>query len=257
MKMYFRFFTLSLLVGFLVVSCSEEEEPMLAPPSITHFEYGAGTTHSTIPVGYKGSDLHLAADIEADAAIREIVLSIHSHDATPSEEEVEWDFERIYNDAKYQVMNPEFHEHIDIPENIPSGEYHISLSVEDELGNTTNHESELQIVDPILFSDIDVPSSANRGDDFHAEFKVTAIHGIHSISVDIHAHGLTPQEGEVVWDHEEEFSEGYHGETEAVFHEHIEIPNTAPAGEYHVLFTVEDEKGNAQKFDTHVEIIKN
>jgi len=257
MKMYFRFFTLSLLVGFLVVSCSEEEEPMLAPPSITQFEYGAGTTHSTIPVGYKGSDLHLAADIEADAAIREIVLSIHSHDATPSEEEVEWDFERIYNDAKYQVMNPEFHEHIDIPENIPSGEYHISLSVEDELGNISEQEGELEIIDPVQINDVEIADSVVRGAEIHAEFSIHAIHGIHKVSVDIHSHGLIPGDGEMEWTYEQEFTGDYHGKTEVVFHEHIDVPITAPAGEYHVLFIVEDEKGNSKAYDTYTEVINN
>ena len=83
---------------------------------------------------------------------------------------------------------------------------------------------------------------------------IDAINGIHSITVDVHAHGLTVGEGEVEWDYEEEFLEGYHEETEAEFHEHIDVPATAPAGEYHIIFTVEDEDGDTIEYETHIDV---
>ena len=41
------------------------------------------------------------------------------------------------------------------------------------------------------------------------------------------------------------FTGKYLGETSVHFHEHIEVPADAPAGEYHLHFTVTDAEGNA------------
>lgn len=257
MKMYFNFATVSLSLALLLMACSKEDDPILKSPIISHFEYGAGITHSSVPVGYKGSDLHLEADIEAEAVVREITIDIHAHDATPSDEEVEWNFHQSFEDPKYQVKNPVFHEHIQIPENIPSGEYHIALTVTDEMGNISEQEGELEILDPVQINDVEIADSVVRGAEIHAEFSIHAIHGIHKVSVDIHSHGLIPGDGEMEWTYEHEFTGDYHGETEVVFHEHIDVPITAPAGEYHVLFIVEDEKGNSKTYDTYTEVINN
>ncbi|WBL45114.1 DUF4625 domain-containing protein [Algoriphagus halophytocola] len=70
----------------------------------------------------------------------------------------------------------------------------------------------------------------------------------------MHAHGVTPGAGEVEWDFEEIYEEGYHGLTEAEFHEHIDVPANAPAGEYHITFSIEDEEGNIQEFESHIDV---
>lgn len=137
--------TLLVLVAFTVTlaSCSDDDEP--AAPVITNFEYGEGSTHSTDPVAYKGFEIHLEADIVAAGTIQSIVLEIHSHDATPGDGEVAWDFEQTYT-AKYQVKNATFHEHVDIPGNIPAGEYHVELIVTDKNGRSTEVEGHLEIL---------------------------------------------------------------------------------------------------------------
>src|SRR5690606_8154615 len=137
------------------------------------------------------------------------------------------------------VINPTFHEHIDIPSNVATGEYHIVLTVIDGAGNSTESEGHLQILPPIALSAISINESVVRGSDFHTEFTINAVHGIHQIGVDVHAHGLVPGTDELEWEFENIYSEGYHGQTEVEFHEHIDVPETAPAGEYHIKFTVE------------------
>src|SRR5690606_29189238 len=133
--------------------------------------------------------------------------------------------------------NPNFHEHVDIPADIPAGEYHIELTVTDRSGNSTTVEGHLQILDPIALEGISMDTSVVRGNDFHVEFLVAAVHGIHDIALDIHAHGIEPGAGEVEWHLQQNFEQGYHGLTQAEFHEHIDVPATAPAGEYHMVFT--------------------
>lgn len=267
MKPNLKFLAIVASVGLFLQSCSSDDDEgaiELNAPVITNFEFGEGhhdedgdddhDHDSEEAYAFKGSDIHLAAEIAAEATVSSITLSIHSDEVTAGEGEVDWDFEQVFTDAKYLVLNPEFHEHIDVPTDIPSGEYHIELLVTDELGNSTEVDGHLIILDAIAISGFEMDETVARGDDFHIEFMILAAHGIHSITVDIHADGVTPGEGEVAWDFEEEFLEGYHEEMEAEFHEHIDVPATAPAGEYHIIFTVEDEDGNTVAYETHIDV---
>ncbi|GAB7256870.1 DUF4625 domain-containing protein [uncultured Polaribacter sp.] len=254
MKTNFKFLAIIAFVGITLQSCSSEEEIELSAPVISNFEFGEGSDHTTEQVAYKGSDIHLEADITAEAVVSSITLHIHGHDLAVGDNEVEWEFEQVYTDAKYLVINPTFHEHVDIPANIPAGEYHVELVVTDELGNTTEVEGHVDVLDPITLSEMSVDTTVQRGKDLHAEFMIDAVNGIHSISVDIHAHDLAVGDGEVEWDFEKEYLGDYHEKTSVEFHEHIDVPATAPAGEYHIMFTVEDEDGNTKEYETHIDV---
>lgn len=255
MKTNLKPLTIIAFLGILLHSCSNDDEnPALTAPKISNFEYGQGSAHSDDRVAYRGSDIHLEAEILAEATVSSITVSIHAHDLTAGEGEVEWDFEQTYIDAGYLVINPTFHEHIDIPSNVATGEYHIVLTVTDASGNSTESEGHLQILAPISLSGVSISESVVRGSDFHTEFTINAVHGIHQINVDIHAHGLTPGTGELEWNFENNYSEGYHGQTEVEFHEHIDVPDTSPAGEYHIVFTVEDEEGNTLEYESHIDV---
>jgi hypothetical protein len=254
MKTNFKFLAVIAFVGITLQSCSSDETLDLNAPIISGFEYGKGSEHTTDQVAYKGSDIHLEAEINAEAIVSSITLSIHGHDLALGEDEVQWDFEQVFTDTEYLVINPTFHEHIDVPSNIPAGEYHVELTVTDELGNSTEVDGHIQILDPITLSDISIDSTVARGSDFHAEFMIDAVNGIHSVSVDAHAHGITVADGEVEWDFEQEFLEKYHEQTSIEFHEHIDVPATAPVGEYHILFTVEDEDGNTKEYEAHIDV---
>ena len=231
-KSNFKLIAITLFLGTFLYSCNSDDDGSSSDaPLISNFEYGEGSSHSTNQVAYKGSDIHIEADISAEAIVSSITLSIHAHDLTPSDGEEDWDFVQVFTDSNYLALNPTFHEHIDVPTNIPSGEYHVELLVIDESGNSTEVEGYIQILDYITLSEISIASSVARGSDLHTEFLINAVNGIHNISVDIHAHDLTPADGEVEWEYEAVFEEGYHELTEADFHEHIDVPATASAGE--------------------------
>jgi len=251
-----KFLVIVSFLGILLTSCSSDDDNNLSleAPKISNFEYGEGSSHSTDQVAYKGSDIHMEAEINAPAVVSSIDVSIHGHDLTLAEGEVEWDFEKTFTDEKYLVINPTFHEHIDIPSDIPAGEYHVVLTVNDELGNSTEVEGHVQILDAIVLSNISIDETAVRGSDFHAEFMINAVNGVHNITADIHAHGITPGAGEAEWHYEETFEEGYHGLSEVEFHEHIDIPANTPAGEYHMVFKVEDEEGNIKEYSSHINV---
>ena len=112
MKTNFKFLAIILSLGFFLQSCSSDDDSSVYNrPVITDFEYGEGSTHSSDPVAYTGSDLHVEADIYAEATVSSITLEIHSHDLTAADGEVVWDFQQVFNDAAYQVINPTFRAH--------------------------------------------------------------------------------------------------------------------------------------------------
>ena len=256
MKINFKHVALFVLAGITLSSCSDDDNELIVEeaPLISNFEFGQGSSHGDGHVAYTGSDIHLEAEIVAEAGVKSISVDIHAHDLEVGEGEEEWDFEKIWDDTKYQAINPKFHEHIDVPSNAPAGEYHITFTVTDENGNSTEIEGHIDIMKPITISDLSIDESVERGDDFHVEFTIDAVHGVHHVIVDIHAHGLTVGEGEAEWHFDQEFEEGLHGKTSAAFHEHIDVPATAPVGEYHMVITIEDEAGNTTKIDTHIDV---
>ena len=253
MKQLKHAFLISIL-GLFLVSCQDDEDVTFDAPVISNFEFGNGGTHSTDGTAYRGSDIHIEAEILAEATVASITVSIHGHDIVVGEGEEEWDFSHTYTDDKYLVRNPTLHEHIDIPATAPAGEYHVTMEVTDEAGQTTEVEGHLEVMASVSISEFHMDEAVVRGDDFHVEFMIHAVNGIHQITVDVHGHGITPGAGEAEWDFEKTFEEGYHGLTEAEFHEHIDVPATAPAGEYHITFTVEDEDGNIHEFEAHLDV---
>ena len=145
------------LAVFALQSCSDEDDDvMVSAPVISNFEIGGAHDedhegddhdHEGEAIAHKGESMHVEADILAQVRVSSITLEIHSDEVQAGAGEVEWDFDQVYTDAKYLVLNPEFHEDIQIPANIPSGEYHVTLTVVDERGNSTSAEGHIDIMD--------------------------------------------------------------------------------------------------------------
>ena len=79
---------------------------------------------------------------------------------------------------------------------------------------------------------------AVAGGELHLEAEVNAPSGIAAIEVE-------PHNGAAGYEKTFEFAGKYVGKTSAMFHEHIAVPADAPAGEYHLHFTVTDAEGNS------------
>ena len=156
MKTLLKSLLLFALAAFVLQSCSDDDV-VVAAPVISNFEVGSADEHGDEDHGdedqahegevHKGEGMHVGADILAQVRVSSITLEIDGHDIVAAAGEVEWEFEQVYTDPKYLVLNPEFHEDIQIPANIPSGEYHVKLSVTDEAGNSTVAEADVDIVD--------------------------------------------------------------------------------------------------------------
>ena len=160
-KTLFKSLLLFALAAFVLQSCSDDDDDVVVgAPVISNFEVGGAYDehgdedlenddhdHGDEGVVHKGEGMHVGADILAQVRVSSITLEIHGHDLVAASGQVEWDFEQVYADPKYLVLNPEFHEDIMVPANISSGEYHVKLTVTDEAGNSTVAEVDVDIVD--------------------------------------------------------------------------------------------------------------
>ena len=149
MKMIFKPMFFSLLTTILLISCTDDE---IQPPVISNVEVGAvhdegaEDVHADEGIAHPGESMHIGADILAFARIESVTVDIHSDEITPAAGEVAWEFEEVYTDAKYQVLNAQLHEDIMVPENAALGEYHVYIIVVDEAGNTTTAEAHFDLV---------------------------------------------------------------------------------------------------------------
>jgi hypothetical protein len=139
MKMNIRMCLMMALVSVMAVtlnSCDKDEKDV-AKPKITLTEVG----HDNSKHAHPGHDMHLEADIIAEGLVRSIIVEIHQEDGS-------FEIEKSYVEGKYiGVRNVEFHEHIDIPENAPLGEYHLHLTVTDKEGQQSMAETHVNIVE--------------------------------------------------------------------------------------------------------------
>ncbi|MDR0729569.1 MAG: DUF4625 domain-containing protein [Prevotellaceae bacterium] len=92
--------------------------------------------------------------------------------------------------------------------------------------------------------------TVTAGEDLHLEAVITAEGLIDRIDVEIH------QEEGGQFEIEKSYTEGaYIGVKNAEFHEHIDIPSSAPEGEYHLHLTVRDKKGQTATAEAELIVV--
>ena len=149
MKSILKPILFAFLTTTLFISCTDDE---IQPPVVSNVEVGAvhdegaEDVHADEGIAHPGESMHIGADILAFSRITSITVDIHSDEITPAEGEVAWEFEEVYTDLKYQVLNAELHEDIVVPANAALGEYHVYIIVTDEVGNSTTAEAHFDLV---------------------------------------------------------------------------------------------------------------
>ncbi|MDR0698931.1 MAG: DUF4625 domain-containing protein [Tannerella sp.] len=96
----------------------------------------------------------------------------------------------------------------------------------------------------------DMPEGiVKAGDELHLEAEIVAEGSIARIDVEIH------QEEGGSFEIEKSYVDGkYIGVKNVEFHEHIDIPGEAPAGEYHLHLTVTDKEGQSTTAEAELTI---
>ena len=104
------------------------------------------------------------------------------------------------------------------------------------------------------------------GNEFHIEAEIKAPLKIARIELTIHPeeegeHAKSPvlKANSVIvdWEFEKTYTGKYAGVKNTEFHEHIEVPMSAPAGHYHLHITVVDMEGNTVEFEEEIEVKAN
>ncbi|MCE1200509.1 MAG: DUF4625 domain-containing protein [Bacteroidia bacterium] len=95
------------------------------------------------------------------------------------------------------------------------------------------------------------------GTELHLEAEIEAPEKIDRVELEIHAEGghkvsLVIFDGE--W-HLEKVYDNFKGLKNTDFHEHVDVPLTAPAGDYHVHLSVIDQKGNKGKAEGELKVL--
>lgn len=111
-----------------------------------------------------------------------------------------------------------------------------------------------QVVIKPTITDLEVGHENNKtgypGHDIHLEAEIFAPGKIKDISIEIHS-----AEHEEGWSLNKTFTQGYTGSKNVDFHEHIDIPEDAAPGEYHLHIVVTDQEGNATKEESDLILI--
>ncbi|MGP1477938.1 MAG: DUF4625 domain-containing protein, partial [Phocaeicola sp.] len=233
------------LCMFIFSSCKKDDPNDNAKPVINLTEVGAENSKTVTA----GSDLHLEGEIIAESLIKRIDIEIHQKKGG------NFKITQSFTDGKYiGVKNVKFHEHIDIPADAPSGEYHLHFTVTDQLGQTEMKESELMIKEAskhITVKDLKFGASHDFPDNKIGYIgtkplvsaHITAENGLDKIVVHIHNEEGTPAfEVDTTFTFEGEKEWGINGQ-----HKHIAISDKAPVGEYHMHVNVYDKQGEVSE----------
>lgn len=134
MKTRIKTLALILIATSMLFFTSCEKDDYLPKPVISSLELGLADSH----IAYVGADLHIEAEIEALGNIDIISVEIHQEEGSSDE------IEATYNEYA-GLKNTTFHKHVDIPEETPTGTYHVHITVTDMEGNQTTIEDEIEI----------------------------------------------------------------------------------------------------------------
>lgn len=117
-------------------SCEKDEETN-AKPEIDLHELG----YENSKIAYAGSELHIDAEIVAEAKIDKVHIEIHSES---EHKDGEWHVDTTYTKFS-DLKNTNFHEHLDVSSDADTGHYHFHFSVTDMEGQQTIIEDELEV----------------------------------------------------------------------------------------------------------------
>lgn len=117
--------------GLFFTSCNKDDDPY-AKPVISNIELGTSNSH----IGVIGSDLHVEAEVTAEAKISKIEVLIHQEENSET-----WTYDSVYTEFA-GLKNTIFHKHVSIPLSTVPGTYCFHFIVTDEEGQQSSVEIE-------------------------------------------------------------------------------------------------------------------
>ena len=130
---------LSVLVFGLASCDNDDDAAKVKKPVVELTEVGAGNSGEVTA----GSDLHLEAEAEAEGGIARIDMTLTPEGGKAPRLAAAW------AEGKYVgVRNADFHEHVDIPADMPAGRYRLVLTVTDKAGQSASATAVLTVREP-------------------------------------------------------------------------------------------------------------
>lgn len=242
-----------LITATMFVSCKKEETPTLEPkPVISNFtvgnEVGGG---STLILGGLIS-FEFNAEMKTGDKLKSYHLEMHDEPASGLAAD-----EYKVIDEEFDVSglrNTHIHDHIEIPLDANTGNYHFHLTVTSQDGYTTSKETHLSVEEntnaPVI-SNFSVTNKSGStdfqvGDILIVSFEASAKNDITLKSYHLEIHD-EPVSGELEDEFklvDDEFTADFANESSVVINKEIEIKQGGTKGKYHVHLHVYDNQNN-------------
>ncbi|MBN1820665.1 MAG: DUF4625 domain-containing protein [Prolixibacteraceae bacterium] len=162
---------IAIILGAVTFFTACNEDDPIAKPEVTILELGQGDSHGNDHIAIVGGDVHIEAEIIAEGKINIVQVRIHpegEHEEESDHEHEEWEIDTTY--TKFSgLIDPVFHEHIDIDISAEPGDYHFDIVVTDMLGYQSSAEAELEIILPndAVAPEINVLSAPSNNQTFN------------------------------------------------------------------------------------------
>ncbi len=229
---YFFPTLLSALFLFVLASCSDDdkEETLPKAPVIENIELGLDNSK----VGYAGTDLHVEANIKAEAGLQSVYVQI-----VPTNDGSAWYVAENYTGtAVTDKQEYNLHRHYDIPEKAKLGTYDVMITAVDKSGQKTVYKDQIEIVkDPRL--PIAKATAATYADGkLTVKADITAAAGLRSIEIKVKTISHSVQADKIK------------GKTEYSLNEELDVASLA-AGHYHFFVTITDRDDKVFSYEGH------
>ena len=261
MKNY-KIVTLIALVSIFFTACSSDDDNGGLDNQAPVITINEPTAEEAFSVG---GEIHLDIDVEDDRALASYKIDIHNnfdghdHGRPSSTTSVEpWSLSQTF---EIEAGNTSFniHDHLEIPENIAEGEYHLGIFVVDAAGNQS--EAFVEIIVGEAHGDEDHGMSIENisvnnvtaGEVLEVHADLQAEHGIQTVSMEIHGHDLTPTGDQIAWELDQNY-ETFSGST-AELDDAVLVPANAAPGDYHMTIVIIDAEGHSFAEGVHFEVM--
>lgn len=204
--------------------------------SIEGLNFGSGHDFPDNKIAYIGtSPVVEATFIKAESGIDRIFVEIHSEGETAA-----FELDTVYAYTGETELK-DFHKHLIIPDNAPSGDYHLHFKVYDKNGKSLTKSLDIAVKEAgITVSDLEIGSNNSAtASNIHTEFKVNTLDPISSIRVRIYKASAP-----ATYFYNNTFSDDFvSGDVkEFIFHKHLAATGAA-VGEYLIEIRTNDNKG--------------
>ena len=209
------------LIGLFAVSCSSK---------------GNGISDLKIVGSDEGVSVGQPSLIEADINVEDAIDEVQiTWEPTSGDG---WQLAAAFTDGLQGQQSVRFSEYIDVPVDAAPGKYRLTMKVKQQDGTEIEEsvDATLTIDSTVpVASDLDVGINA-AGNDLHLETELTAVKKIQQVTVQVNG---------AAWSKDFTFDGSrIKDQLSLHFHEHVHI-DEAPAGNYQVVLTVEDQEGRS------------